>query len=1121
MAGSITPIPNFRGTNNNTSSNQVNSASPSRLLLNTNGIRNDMIARNLYTPNNIYPITEKTQLQNILNAIGSISSIVQPFKSIDLSNTVFARLVTSNTPLSAIGLIMLGKQFALNAGSHIAQQNFPTIKLGNLFDGNKETKLFTKNINLSITKKSAVTSFQQFLDSVIFYDPANNNPFKPSKTTNLNSIPIEKNPTIQNQFYVQQTGLGQISFLLKAFNQNIYKEGFGTTPTDSALQVAASDSETKFYKRDNLVGNYFFPLNKYEKYFNFFNTNPYSGIHINGVNPFDAVNGDAVTAMNVNADNTNPTQEYAPSKDFIDLNFGQTNKNKTGNDNKLSQDENSWVNEADEFGDTLQNKIVWGKDGIISDKWNSDARGTFADANKNVTTTNNLSSNFNVHSGLLEYTRNLLNASQGAVADLTRKAFKKGQDIVGFNGSALWVANQSTYIGDNAGKTGIRQHSQLDQYDRFAKTIRFNGNKVYGGNPNSVIYDRVLPRIHPTLPVDERGVPYNKNLMFSLENLAVRVISKDGVGIIDDEFGSTIPICEVGQFNGRQMWFPPYNLELNETSTAKFEPTVMVGRNEPMYSYMYSERSATLTFTLLIDYPQNLKNQQYQNANQHRNIAEFFAFGGEAYAPAPIISNTNQKTVQNQQHIDTITGPTDTSEPKVIIPAETKMVFPNDLPKPGQENTIIDTMYRDYWYQIEAGTFQANSIKVTNAQNKEIYYIIESAFTGTVDVNKHLDTSKLPSGFSQYTYSGIKSTLDQKLNDIFQTVSNRNMFAINIVGAASKLYTDAYNQALGLRRANAAKYLVQQRLKALFPNEDLTAIVINISSVGSTLSDPALGTAAEIENPKTVAERFATINIIRTRQAPPKKIQPLALSDIANIDKLKLDNTALAKVNAKQQSKNVSQCTYEERKGAINQDYGDGAILSGFKSVEGNYYYPVFHTQTPEDFHKRLTFLQQCLRQGAAKRFDNTTTDTYGTLRARNSVFGRQPICVLRVGDFFFTKIIIENLTIDYNDTTWDMNPEGFGMQPMMAKVTLQMKILGGQSLKGPIDALQNAITFNYYANSNFTNQGLYKRPSAEADNQESYINGILTKEQDTLLNKYNQKVATNVQTAMQNIITH
>jgi len=92
------------------------------------------------------------------------------------------------------------------------------------------------------------------------------------------------------------------------------------------------------------------------------------------------------------------------------------------------------------------------------------------------------------------------------------------------------------------------------------------------------------------------------------------------------------------------------------------------------------------------------------------------------------------------------------------------------------------------------------------------------------------------------------------------------------------------------------------------------------------------------------------------------------------------------------------------------------------------------------------------------------------------------------------------------------MNPEGFGMQPMIAKITLQMKVIGGQSLKGPIDALQNAVSFNYYANSSFSSEGLYARPYSEAEKQGLYVNGIdgktglLGKERTVLNDAYNKK---------------
>lgn len=103
--------------------------------------------------------------------------------------------------------------------------------------------------------------------------------------------------------------------------------------------------------------------------------------------------------------------------------------------------------------------------------------------------------------------------------------------------------------------------------------------------------------------------------------------------------------------------------------------------------------------------------------------------------------------------------------------------------------------------------------------------------------------------------------------------------------------------------------------------------------------------------------------------------------------------------------------------------------------------------------------------------------------------------------------MVIESVTIDYADAPWDLNPEGFGLQPMFANITLQMKLIGGQSLKGPIDALQNAVSFNYYANSSFTDRGMYARPFAEAEKQQEYIEGVLTTKRDALNNAYDNLI--------------
>lgn len=125
------------------------------------------------------------------------------------------------------------------------------------------------------------------------------------------------------------------------------------------------------------------------------------------------------------------------------------------------------------------------------------------------------------------------------------------------------------------------------------------------------------------------------------------------------------------------------------------------------------------------------------------------------------------------------------------------------------------------------------------------------------------------------------------------------------------------------------------------------------------------------------------------------------------------------------------------------------------------YFDPAFHSLTPEGFNARLNFLHQCTRQGPTCG----ASDTKG-FSAGNLSFGRPPFCVLRVGDFYHTKILIDSISINYGERQWDLNPEGAGVQPMMADIDINFTFLGGSDLGGPINRLQNAISFNYYANT-------------------------------------------------------
>ena len=58
------------------------------------------------------------------------------------------------------------------------------------------------------------------------------------------------------------------------------------------------------------------------------------------------------------------------------------------------------------------------------------------------------------------------------------------------------------------------------------------------------------------------------------------------------------------------------------------------------------------------------------------------------------------------------------------------------------------------------------------------------------------------------------------------------------------------------------------------------------------------------------------------------------------------------------------------------------------------------------------------------------------------------------------------NIEYENNGIHWDLNPEGIGVQPMYANVNITFKFLGGSDLAGPIGRLQNAVSFNYYANT-------------------------------------------------------
>jgi len=1074
------------------STSSRNVLTPSRLTESTEDLRDALMSRNLYNDFRAYPL-QPTTTQWIVNAVDAVIDAVAPFKGFDLNNSPFGRLITApNTPLTDIGLILLGKQFQHTFQSNLAQEVFPTINLSNMWDGDPSTHLFTLQKNYRITKrdKGFFNTVEGFLERFVGFTPANFYPYTKDAS---------------NDEFLRKTGSAQQVFLFRQINKNLYK-------TNSKVYSDIAEEIKEDIKPMSWILDGKYGTNATKKYFNFSYKPSHKYEKYNPETLLAQQNAEETANKRMVKSNSDVAiakgQEYAPDLEYIDNNLGVgVIKVET-----LSE----YLKKEDGFDTNLDNQIIWGRDGV-SDAANTRLSSLRGDFNNNLTEKFNLDVKFKVKTGLLKYTSELLNATNGKVVDQTKKkqTNKSFQDDDGFNGSGLWKANNSNYLRDDKkGKEGIRQHTILDQYDRFAKAIRFDGNIKYGGNINSVINKSVIPRIHPTIHEESKKID-NRNLMFSIENLAVRTIDTPEFGLIDDEIGTQIPKSEVGPFNGRMMWFPPYGIEINEVAIAKWDSNVFVGRSEPVYTYMHSERTATINFKLLIDYPPQVNNYNSNNSNSsasHDALAKFFAFGGDSYDLPENPNTMIKKEQENDKIIVEVEGRTDQKRPEIDLPEPISLAFPNNIPSENDNlSSLVDKLYTEDKYEIKEKYYSSVDAR-SLGMNKDIYYPV-----GLTRDDKSFAVVNVPPGFSQYTYKGQKSKLDESLFILFNNPDNRKYYKINILGRASKLYTPGvtnevdteasikYNQAISERRVEVTKTFIQARIKALFGPSAVDVIKITEEPIGDSGGSDIGETLEGKDEQITKSERMATIIFNETDISTDKKEPEISTEDQKKIETLKKEKELLEKRrNQLKRHGDANDYTMNERTSS-DLSNEDGGILSGYKSITGNYFYSAFHSQTPENFHRRLTFLQQCTRQGSAIR-GGSEKDSSGVGRVKNSVFGRQPICVLRIGDFFNTKIIIDTITMDYIDSPWDLNPEGFGMQPMLANVTMQIKIIGGQSLKGPIDALQNAVSYNYYANSTFSDKGIYSKPSNAANLQEGHINGVLSEEQTKLIEQYKSK---------------
>ena len=382
-------------------------------------------------------------------------------------------------------------------------------------------------------------------------------------------------------------------------------------------------------------------------------------------------------------------------------------------------------------------------------------------------------------------------------------------------------------------------------------------------------------------------------------------------------------------------------------------------------------------------------------------------------------------------------------------------------------STPYEQTYNTYTSAANQQVYQSRAIQKTN---------VDLFFKDTVESN----------------YTKIQE-LGSKINEILEQGQAQKV-VIDLIGSASSPQTDDYNKKLSSRRISSVEnffntftFANKKTLskwisegKVVFTRKPQGEQSTATPRAGSTVLGPFSCTQNLTGNDKiysvqAMACRAVIINKITIEPnvnqpvlnnvgvnaqllEDGKKIQPIK-PGAGNTQAIQQPTQYLYKGASKKLLRYLlSECDYFEVMKVSNPFIYD-SIKEKIK-----YFQPSFHSMTPEGLNSRLTFLQQCTRPG----------DTIPTIGADgqklyndaiNTSFGAPPVLVLRIGDFYNTKIIPKSFNFTY-DKTFDMNPEGIGFQPMIVDVQMSFNFVGGMGLKTPIDTLQNALSFNYYANT-------------------------------------------------------
>lgn len=754
-----------------------------------------------------------------------------------------------------------------------------------------------------------------------------------------------------------------------------------------------------------------------------------------------------------------------------------------GNDYELNQNFKFGLNTVEPGdGPDLQGGFTW-----ISPETQSGVNSDLS------TWSGTLSTNTEFKKGsILDDTQRLINSADGLTGVKQQQhvghAINQASRI--FNDGTREITKGSrvkTYVNENGiekGKEYCRIFTKDSPYHTMGNLQKRDGNirKFKSSILDNTYNFNIAPQKEGGIPTNF-GTRNGENItkyMLSLENLAWRT----------SKLQQDLPECEKGPAGGRIMWFPPYDISFDENITARWNTNDFLGRPEPIYTYSNTQRIGNISFKIIVDHPSvlnTLVEKQLKNVDTtevNKIVDSFFSgcktmdiyellrkYGQFSFNDIyEIVTTTNNKETfekyyeeipRERPEIDET--PPDSTEEKPDLQGTyggLNLYFDNDWPE-GVTNKEVTS---DYKYE----TYFNKYIK-----QKSTYITKAKKFSGQTETEEffNLDITNSMKKFNDF------------ITDAVEAANNGYTVNISLEGSASAPNSKEYNTKLSKRRIDSVKKQITENKQVIEVNSGDKGKIAIVSE--NAQGEDLAGCSTPFTGAYSADTKIYSVRAMRCRRSTISKIEVLGTrqaeettqTDITNdndivpefdivererkiVTTTQTDDTQVRQaVTKKLLRRMLSECDYFE---AVTEDT---SMLYENMREKIKYFHPTFHSITPEGLNSRLTFLQQCLRPGE-------TIPTIGPdgepleNDALNTSFGTPPICILRVGDFWHTKIAINQMSIRYEPLQLDLNPEGIGVQPMLADVNLSFNFIGGHGLQRPIERLQNALSFNYYANT-------------------------------------------------------